>query len=269
MGDSAAAHAIEFLSPVQAEEFPDEWYGLAHPRHFWFRWRLAATLSLGREVGLETEAPLRALEVGSGSGVLRDQLEAATRWSIDITDLNLEALRLSGPGRGRRLYYDVCEARHGLVGAYDVVLAFDVLEHVAETARFLRALIAHLRPGGVLLLNVPALPALVSAYDVAAGHHRRYRARSLAAELDGQDARVERVRHWGLSLVPLLALRKLVLGRHRPGDRTIRTGFRPPGALAHAALTALMRAETALWLRPPLGTSLLLAARREGGSGHA
>jgi hypothetical protein len=121
----------------------------------------------------------------------------------------------------------------------------------------------HLKPGGHLLINVPALQDLFSAYDVAAGHVRRYDRDSLVAEFAGHDLRVLDVRYWGLSLVPLLFLRKLVLRGSLPAEQTIRSGFRPPGHLTNLLLRSLMRIETALLVRPPLGTSLLLCGRRE------
>src|SRR6185295_12158294 len=106
--------------------------------------------------------------------------------------------------------------------------------------------------GGHLLINVPALQGLFSAYDIAAGHVRRYDRRSLAAEFAGHDFRVLDVRYWGLSLVPLLFLRKLVLRGSRPAEETIRSGFRPPGRLTNAVLQSLMHVETALVARSPV-----------------
>jgi SAM-dependent methyltransferase len=148
-----------------------------------------------------------------------------------------------------------------MVGAYDVVLLFDVLEHLDAPASFVAALGRHLRPGGHLLVNVPAMRALFSGYDVAAGHLRRYAPASLRADLEKGGLEVRDVRYWGLSLVPLLFLRKALL-RGRAGPEVIREGFQPPGAFAHAVLLGMMHLETALLSRPVLGTSLLAAARR-------
>ncbi len=254
------ARPVEILSPRREVPFPAEWYGLSGPGHFWFEWRLAAALAQVRDAGLSTAAPLRALEVGAGTGVLRDQLEAHTSWVVDIADLCFEALREAAPGRGRHLYYDVADERAGLLGAYDVVVLFDVLEHVADTGGFLSAVVHHLRPGGHLLVNVPALPCLFGDYDRAAGHLRRYDAGALRSEFGGVDIEVLDVRFWGLCLVPLLLARRLLVRGGR--GSTIRAGFRPPGAIGHSLLKALMRCETPILRRPPLGSSLLLCARR-------
>ncbi len=253
---------IEFLSTPQESAFPDEWYALSGCDHFWFRWRLAATLRLAQDVGIPIRRPLRCLEIGSGAGILRDQLEAETDWNVDVTDLNQEALRRARKGRGRTLYYDVLEEKLG--ADYDVVLAFDVIEHLTSVRPFLSSAGRHVKPGGQLLLNVPALQWLYSAYDETVGHQRRYDRRSLAREIEGLGLDLVEVRYWGFALVPLLMLRKALLGiRRRPADEVIRRGFRPPGHLANKLLSGLGRLESAIvGGRPPLGTSVLLAARQ-------
>lgn len=248
---------VELLSPVRRQDFPDEWYDASDASHFWFRWRLAVLRRTLSDAGTATRSPLVALDVGCGPGVLAAQLEGATGWSVDATDLNMAALERCRPRRGRTLYYDVTEERAELLGRYDAVLLFDVLEHVAEPRRLARSALRHLRTGGILLVNVPALPTLRSAYDRAAGHLRRYTARSLAAELDGLGLETRVLRYWGLSLVPLLLARKVALARG--GPRTIDRGFRPPHAGVNAVLVGLMRLETALLRAPPLGTSVMYA----------
>ncbi|MFN8095535.1 MAG: methyltransferase domain-containing protein [Vicinamibacteria bacterium] len=253
--------SIEYLSPVRGTGFPTEWYEMAGSDHFWMRSRTAIALATLDALGPRRSDPLVGLDIGCGAGQLRDELEAATRWRIDITDLNVAALEAARPGRGRVLYYDATDRAPEMVRAYDAVFLFDVIEHVEAARELLAAALAHLRPGGRLLVNVPALPALFSAYDAAQGHQRRYTRRSLAAELAGLPCRVDSVAYWGMSLVPLLAARKLLLGS-RPSPDTMRAGFRPPGRLVNDALTALLRAETALVRRPPVGTSVMAAATK-------
>jgi SAM-dependent methyltransferase len=260
-----SAPSIEYLSPARETGFPDEWYGMAGGEHFWVRSRTAVALAALDALGPSRSEPLRGLDIGCGAGQFRDQLEGATSWRIDITDLNQSALEAARPGRGRLLYYDATERSPELIGAYDLVFLFDVIEHVKDARAMLSAALAHLRPGGRLLVNVPALPLLFSAYDAAQGHHRRYTRESLTAEFGGLPCRVDFVAYWGLSLVPLLAVRKLMLGS-KPSESTMRVGFRPPGRLVNRALTLLMRAELSLLVRPPVGTSVMAAVTRAPGS---
>ena len=71
------------------------------------------------------------------------------------------------------------------------------------------------------------------------------------------------ISYWGFGLVPLLGLRRLLVGR-TPGPRTYRVGFQP-SPLANQALKALMEIELAVLGRPPLGTSVMAVARKLDG----
>jgi len=254
--------AVEILSPVRGQTFPDEWYDASDSSHFWFRWRLEVLKRALTDTGVASGSRLAALDVGCGSGVLAAQLEAATGWTVDATDLNMPALERCSPRRGRTLYYDVTTERTELLERYDAVILFDILEHLSDPRSVAASALRHLRTGGMLLVNVPALPALTSAYDRAAGHLRRYTPDTLLSELDGLGVETRVVRYWGLSLVPLLVLRKLLLAGG--GPRTIDRGFRPPLQTLNAALVALMRLETAVLRAPPLGTSVLYAGIKTG-----
>ncbi|MEZ6185266.1 MAG: class I SAM-dependent methyltransferase [Planctomycetota bacterium] len=250
------------LSQRVEVRFPDAWYELADPEHVWLQWRLRALANQLRELGVPLDAPLRALEVGCGQGALRRQLEDVSAWSVDGADLNEQALRGQEPGRGELLLYDVHDRLPELAGRYDVVVAFDVIEHVEDAHGFLASAIFHLRPGGWLLINVPACAALWSEYDVAAGHHRRYGKRLLKRELAGLPLELVDQRYWGLSLLPALAVRKLLTRSGGAPEQVIRRGFRVPGRAAQALLRGVMRLETRLLQRAPVGSSLLAAARK-------
>ena len=255
---------VRVVSELRPPTFEDaaEWYDYAAADHFWFQWRLAAILRLANNRGVATDLPLRVLDVGCGTGVLRSQLEGATRWTVDGADLNLDALRAAPPGRGTLYYYDVLEEREPFVDSYDLVTLCDVLEHVSDTGALLAATVRHLKPGGVLLVNVPAIPALPGSYDEAVGHLRRYTRETLSRECEALPLQVLETRFWGITMVPLLLLRKLLVRAGRRDRSVLREGFVPPGDLAHAILRGAMRVETALLHRPLLGSSILLAARR-------
>ena len=259
---------VEILSDAGSSPFLDAWFDLIGPDHFWFQWRLRATWRLLAGTGIERGAPLRVLEAGCGTGVLRAQLEAETAWRVDGADLDRAALEQVPAGRGRVLFYDLHDRREELREAYDLVVLYDVLEHIAETGPFLASLLHHLRPGGHLLVNVPALQPLFGRYDEAAGHERRYDRKSLAAELHGTGLEIRDMRYWAFTMVPVVALRKLLARFQRQPDAVIERGFQPPAGWVHALLKGVMRAEDAVLRRPPLGTSLLLLARKGAPGGR-
>jgi 2-polyprenyl-3-methyl-5-hydroxy-6-metoxy-1,4-benzoquinol methylase len=264
IGAGGSGPRIERLSTSGESGFPGEWYDLNSADHFWFEWRMEAALRQWRARGVPLERPLRVLDVGGGRGVLRDQVEAATAWTVDLVELNLAALQSASPGRGRHLYYDVLDRSPDQQGRYDAAILFDVIEHVEEPRPLLDAVAQHLTAEGWLLLNVPALQSLFSAFDVASGHFRRYDRRSLAAEMAGGGWEIRDLRYWGMSLVPMIGTRKLLL--RSPSDETIRRGFGPPHGFVRRGLRALMKVETAVLPRAPLGSSLLMVAQRRDGA---
>jgi 2-polyprenyl-3-methyl-5-hydroxy-6-metoxy-1,4-benzoquinol methylase len=253
---------IEFLTDVRTSTFPDEWYDANSEGHFWFEWRARAAGALIGRLGLPVDRPLRVLDIGCGTGIACRQLRRTTKWTFDGADLNVDALSRCDVGRGRILYYDILEKRQEFREQYDVAILFDVVEHVEKTHPFLDAAFFHLKPGGVLLVNVPALMGLYGAYDTMVGHFRRYTKRTLAEEFAPFNATILDHVYWGFSMVPFLWLRKQILRGQTDGARAIQVGFRPPSRTAHAILKGMMRLETAIVKRPPVGSSVMSAVRK-------
>jgi hypothetical protein len=188
-------------------------------------------------------------------------LETATKWNVDGMDLNADALFHSAPGRGRTALYNIHDRAPELAARYDAIILFDVIEHIEQPTDFMSSALYHLKPGGYVFINVPALQGLYSKFDVAVGHYRRYTKRTLETELAKAGVRKIDDRYWGLTMLPLLVLRKLWLSLRREssgkGPTVVQRGVLPPGQLADAVLTGLMRVETSVIANPPIGTSLL------------
>ena len=253
---------IEILSRDEAAAFAEVWYDIASDDHFWMRWRAAALMKALRSAGLDAAAPLTGLDIGSGHGAMRRVLDAQTRWTVDGCDLNKTALDMSAACRGRTLFYNIHDRRPELAGRYDFVLLLDVIEHIADTKAFIQSAMFHLRPGGHVIVNVPALEALSSRYDTVVGHLRRYDKPMLAGALHEAGLDVRLMRYWGMSLVPIALLRKLVVRGIESTDAVTTAGFQPPVRAINGMLAALGAVETTLLARPPLGTSLLAVARK-------
>jgi SAM-dependent methyltransferase len=147
--------------------------------------------------------------------------------------------------------------------AFDAVTSLDVIYHVWVTDE--RAAVAEmarvLRPGGVLLVRVPALRALWGAHDVEVQSRHRYTRGELRALLDGCGLRVERATYCNSLLFPLLLVRRTfdrLLGREGSD-----VGFLP--APLEWAFGRALRVEAALVRRGlafPLGASVVALARR-------
>jgi ubiquinone/menaquinone biosynthesis C-methylase UbiE len=148
---------------------------------FWFQIRNELIVwALGHFFGTAT----RIMEVGVGTGfvmrAVRQAFPGAELWGSDI---HVEGLRHAA----RRLKQDAAlvqlDARSMPFGeCFDVVCAFDVLEHIADDRRVLEEMHRILRGRGGIVLTVPQHMFLWSPADEAAGHARRYAARELAAK---------------------------------------------------------------------------------------
>lgn len=138
-------------------------------------------------------------------------------------------------------------------GSYSAVVALNVLEHIGDDVGALRSFRDLLRPGGHVVLVVPAFPVAMSAFDREIGHHRRYRRSSLRLVLVAAGLRPLSVRYYNSAgLLGWLVLMR-GLGR-RPAD-----GF-ALRAFDRVAVPVLRRVESSLPM--PFGQSLFAVAQR-------
>jgi SAM-dependent methyltransferase len=119
-------------------------------------------------------APKTILELGCGQGGFGARLAGTAEYTgvePDAASAAVAAARITPRGG------TVLNADHTAVadtGGYDLVCAFEVLEHIADDAAILSQWFSLVRPGGHLLLSVPADPQNFGPSDVLVGHYRRY-----------------------------------------------------------------------------------------------
>jgi SAM-dependent methyltransferase len=136
------------------------------------------------------------------------------------------------------------------------VVLVNVLEHIADDAKFLRLAYEVLPPGGAVLVFTPALPPIYGSLDRSFEHHRRYTRVALAQKLVQAGLHLECLRYFNLPGVVTWFLAGRVLRRDtiKPGDVRFYDRWVVPCA------SRLER----LW-EPPLGQSLLAVARKQAG----
>lgn len=211
---------------------------------------------------------LRILDVGCGTGAtlkaIADPGRASPLGTAIGIDRSSEALRYCRLRGLHRLALGRAEMLPVASDAMDVVLALDLLEHIADDAAACREFARVLRPGGVLLVTVPACPALWSEHDEALDHLRRYRAARLRWILLGAGLHIEKLSPLITAMfIPIAALRLMQRMLPRREDAP-QTAFIIPPAPINRLLTELLRLE-ARWLvhfNLPVGVSLVAVARK-------
>ena len=260
---SYKSYNIKILSEFTSISMDAEWYEIATANHFWLEWRLLAMLKQINQIKIPINKKLKVLEVGCGEGILRKSIESNTNWDVDAADINLKVLSKVQSGRGKTILYNIFDESDSLIDSYDVVLLIDVLEHIHDTKPFIISLIKHLKPGGYLLINVPALNTLFSVYDKKMGHFRRYNKKSLTSEFKEVDIKILDKRYWGLFMLPLLIIRSgLMVFLKNDETKIVKRGFKPLNDYVNRFFCVIARLETKLFSKPFLGTSLLLIVQK-------
>ena len=107
---------------------------------------------------------------------------------------------------------------------FDLLCAFEVLEHIDDDAAALREWVARLRPGGDVLLSVPAWPERFSCTDAEVGHLRRYTPEGVAALAEQAGLVDVEVRLYGFPLGYVLEWAREVLARRAVRRRSTVAG---------------------------------------------
>jgi SAM-dependent methyltransferase len=160
----------------------------------------------------------RALDFGAGSGTFARRLAAE---GVDVTCVEPDTqLRAQLHRDGLRNYGQI-EAL--AAESFDLVYSFNVLEHIEDDLAALAELRRVLKPGGRLVLYVPAFMVLYSAMDRRVGHRRRYRKAALAQLTVRAGFTVDEVRYAdSLGFLAALAFRALGPGSGELNPRAVR-----------------------------------------------
>jgi SAM-dependent methyltransferase len=147
--------------------------------------------------------------------------------------------------------------------SFDLILALDVLEHLKDDLGALQKIRSLIKPGGILLVTVPALPSLWGGQDIVSHHLRRYTRRSLEALLSAGNLQNRRVTYFNSLLFPAVASVRWSRRLLGLGDRA-RTDFEgnQPG-LVNDVLAYVFGLESGIvnLTSMPIGVSLLATCR--------
>src|SRR6476619_2801109 len=189
--------------------------------HWWF---IARRRILAEVIGRLARPPKksRVREVGCGTGHNLPMLGQFGK--LDASELDDCARALASKRLGR----EIKSARLPDLSmferdAYDLVALLDVLEHVPNDVASLKAILKRLKPGGALVLTVPANPWMWSAHDVAHHHFRRYSKRELQRVVHEAGFDVQLLSCFNTLLFPLVAAARIVgkVTRKDSGDDSL------------------------------------------------
>ena len=213
--------------------------------------------------------PATVREIGCGQGAVGARIArhaAYTGVEPDAASYAVAAARVT-PRGGTVLNGDATVLPWGR--KYDVVCAFEVLEHIEDDAAALRTWLGHLRKGGHVVVSVPEGPERFGPSDVQVGHYRRYTEDSLRGVLGAAGLEVAQVVHYGWPLGYLLERVSNRAAGQPAGEspaeqRSAGSGrWRQPGRAAGVALRVGVVPFVALQgRRRDQGTGLVAVARR-------
>lgn len=222
--------------------------------HWWYvaRRRILVDL-IRREV--QPPADARILEIGCGTGhnlLALKEFGRVEGLEIDPAARALAAERLDQPIAAAPLP----EMTGIETGAYDLIAALDVIEHVEDDAAAIAAIAARLKPGGKLLMTVPAHQWMWSAHDVANHHQRRYSKVGLRGLLERSPLEIDELGYFNSLLFPLAVGARMAgkLRRSEDSDDTL------PPAPVNAVFRAIFALERYAIGRLPLPPGLSLFA---------
>lgn len=224
--------------------------------YWWFVARRELALTILRGAKLTGN---HLLDVGCGTGAGQSAFaEFGTVFGVDFSQ---EALEFSG-SRGLTLLAKAnAEVLPIQAETVDAVVTLDTIEHVPDDAAALSEIARVLKPGGLLLMNVPAYMFLWSPHDVALMHQRRYTVSSARKVVARAGLKVERASYHVFLLFPLVLLLRL-WGRLKGGEPSATLPSIPKWAAP--ILKGIMRFELALFrlVNLPWGSSVVIIARK-------
>ncbi len=215
-------------------------------KHWWYSERrhlLAAALRDTR--------PGTALDIGAAGGgntrVLR-----RLGWRATALEYGADGAQIAAE-RGLRVLRGDATCLPIASESLDLVVAFDVLEHIVDDKSAAGEIVRVLRPGRDALIAVPCDPELWSAHDDAVDHVRRYTRETLTALLGGAGFEIRSMDSWNVLLRPIVKLRR------RSSSGSDLDHLNP---MVNAGLKAIIAAERVLPVKNRRGVSLVAKVRR-------
>lgn len=227
--------------------------------HWWF---VGRRVLFANEIGrLKLSLDVAVLDIGTSTGTNLRMLRELGFTNVFGLDASDEAIRFcASKGLGIVRKGDVCQLPFA-AGTFDLVLATDVIEHVEDHAQAIAEIERILKPGGAMLVTVPAFQSLWGLQDDVAQHKRRYRRGELVRLIARKGLRIERNYYFNYILfAPIWLARQII----RISNIKIKSENEVNNPLINRVLFTIFSVDiaTASLLRMPFGVSALVIAFR-------
>lgn len=222
--------------------------------HWWYR----SLRGMLRQFMVAFPEDAQVLDVGCGTGANMQALSLGCG-----IDYSCEAVRFCRERGVSRTAAASATALPFADESFDAAISCDVLCHhsIADKTQMLQESARVLRPGALLLLNLPAYSWLMSSHDMHVGTDRRFRMGEMPALLNGAGLEAVEMTYWNSAMFPVAAAVRLWRKVRPPNVSDLEAGS---GEMANGLLCAVLRAERALTrvTRLPFGLSLMILARK-------
>ncbi|RSY83196.1 class I SAM-dependent methyltransferase [Sphingomonas koreensis] len=228
--------------------------------HWWY---VARRDILADFIGREVNPPkgARILEIGCGTGHNLPMLGAFGE--VDAIEIDPAAREIASKRLGKEVGSAPLPELSGVAeGQYDMIAVLDVVEHIEDDVAALEAMAKRLKPGGSILITVPAHQWMWSAHDVVNHHKRRYSKATLIAALERAGLKWRKLGYFNSLLFPAAVAARLagkLTGKDDSDDS-------PPAKPLNAIFEKIFGLERHLVGRVPLppGLSLIVLAQPNG-----
>jgi SAM-dependent methyltransferase len=224
--------------------------------HWWYRARRDILSDYLERYG-NVPKGARILEIGCGTGHNIPML--GQFGEVDAIEIDPAARKIASERLGKPVGDAPLPDLPGVAkGSYDLVAVLDVVEHIEDDVAALKGMASLLKPGGKILIAVPAHQWMWSAHDVVNHHHRRYSKGSLVKAIEAAGLKPRKLTYFNSLLFPLAAAARIagrLTGRDDSDDS-------PPAKPLNALFEAIFRLERHAVGRVPLtpGVSIVTLA---------
>jgi SAM-dependent methyltransferase len=240
--------------------YPDEYRVMfeLEDRYWWYRG--VRTLL---KAWLERYVPRGALilDGGCGTGANLELLQQyGTAIGIDLSDQAIGFCRARGLTRAFPASLNELPFPNDI---FDLAISLEVICNIPDDQATFTEIARVVKPGGRMIVHVPAYQWLWGMHDVAVGHQRRYSARDLRAKITRAGMQIERLTHANALMFPAIAAERLLRRMFGEG-KAIHSDLSPLPRGVNALLSALYVTEMRWVSRAdvPCGVSLLALARK-------